>query len=201
MSEKRKIGVSGGIGSGKTFVCKLIEKQGYPVYYSDYEAKRLMHDSANIRLALIERFGEEIYIGDELNREFLANIIFHNETERIFVNSVVHPVVQSDFHLWAEKQSSDLVFYESALLFDSKIYLSLDATILVLAPLELRIERIMKRDAISLEKVKARIESQGNSEEFRSLASFCIENDDSGTLDKQLNTILSELKNFKRQAD
>ncbi len=198
MSEKRKIGVSGGIGSGKTFVCQLIEKKGYPVYYSDSEAKYLMHENAAIREALISRFGEQIYIGSELNREFLANIIFHNETERIFVNSVVHPVVQSDFHLWAEKQNSDLVFYESALLFDSKIYLSLDATILVMAPLELRIERIMRRDALSLEKVKARIESQGNSEEFRSLASFCIENDDSGTVEKQLNHILSELENLKK---
>jgi len=194
MSIKRKIGVSGGIGSGKTFVCKLLEKKGYPVYYSDYEAKHLMHENASIREALINHFGEEIYIGSELNREFLANIIFHNEKERIFVNSIVHPIVQADFQAWAERQNESIVFYESALLFDSNVYTLLDATILVLAPLALRIERVMKRDATSLDSVKARIESQKNPDDFRGLATFCIENDDSGNLDKQLAYLLTELE-------
>ena len=193
MSSKLKIGVSGGIGSGKTYVCHLIEQRGFPVYYSDLAAKRLMHESTFIKEQLINRFGQQVYLDGQLNRSFLAEIIFHNEEERAFVNNVVHPTVQSDFENWVEKTESKLLFYESALLFDSKVYTSFDATILVTAPFSLRMERTMKRDGVTEESVKARIESQGNQDEYRALATFCIENDDDHDLVKQLDAILDKL--------
>lgn len=193
MSHPKKIGVSGGIGSGKTYVCKLIEKRGYPVYYSDLAARRLMNENLVIRQELIAFFGSEVYRGNELDRAFLANLIFNDDKKRIQVNKIVHPQVHSDFNSWADKQTSEIVFYESALLFETGAYVLLDATILVAAPLELRIERIMKRDNITREQVESRMASQGNQEKYRELATYCLENDLNADLEKQLDLILKQL--------
>lgn len=193
MSNPKKIGVSGGIGSGKSFVCKRIEARGYPVYYSDLQAKRLMNENETIRLELTALFGEEVYLKNELNRPFLASIIFNNEQRRRQVNQIVHPQVQADFSTWSNEQHSKMVFYESALLFESNAYKLLDATILVVAPQELRIERTMKRDNVTREEIEARISSQGNQETYRELATFCIENGVDANLDQQLDLILQKL--------
>lgn len=191
-----KVGVSGGIGSGKTFVCKLIEKQGYPVYYADPRARDLMNQHPKIRQSLIELFGEKIYINDELNRAFLANIIFNNDEKRLLVNSIVHPIVYSDFNLWAEHQSTELVFQENALMFDNQSYSRFDKTILVFADLETRIQRVMHRDKTSREEILSRINSQGNPEEHKLLADFVIDNSQENQLEEQLKIILLDLKSL-----
>lgn len=190
MSHPKKIGVSGGIGSGKTYVCNLIEKRGFPVYYSDLAARRLMNDNATIRKELITLFGSEVYSGNELNRPLLASLIFNDEQKREQVNKIVHPQVHSDFNSWTNEQDSNVVFYESALLFETKAYLLLDATILVTAPLELRIERTMKRDNATKEQVESRIASQGDQDSYRKLATYCVENGLNSDLDLQLDVIL-----------
>lgn len=195
MSNPKKIGVSGGIGSGKTFVCKLLEARGYPVYYSDLQAKRLMNENELIRRELTALFGEEVYLKNELNRPFLASIIFNNEQRRRQVNQIVHPQVQADFNTWSNEQHSKIVFYESALLFETKAYLLLDATILVVAPLELRIERTMKRDNTTKEQVEQRIASQGNQDLYRKWTTYCVENDLNSDLDLQLDDILNDILN------
>ena len=175
-------------------MCQLLESRGFRVYYSDAEARRLINENKEIREQLISLFGEEVYINGEINRPFLAAIIFNDPEKRAQVNQIVHPQVHKDFFRWSEQQRSSIVFEESALLFDTQAYKLFDATILVAAPLELRIERIVKRDSCSREEALSRINSQGNQDDFRKLATFCIENDEKQDLTVQIDRILAQLE-------
>lgn len=187
------IGISGGIGSGKSYLCRILESKGFPVYYSDLEARRLINENNQIRKQLISLFGEEVYLNGEINRPFLAAIIFNDAEKRKQVNQIVHPQVHADFLRWSKEQDSRFVFEESALLFDNRAYQLFDATILVTAPLELRVKRIVERDSCTREEALARINSQGNQEEFRKLATFCVENDEIHDLTAQIDQILAKL--------
>lgn len=187
------VGISGGIGSGKSYLCRILESKGFPVYYSDREARRLINENNQIREQLISLFGEEVYLNGEINRPFLAAIIFNDPEKRKAVNQIVHPQVHADFLRWSKEQNTRLVFEESALLFDNQAYRLFDATILVTAPLELRIERIVQRDACTREEALARINSQGDQEEFRKLATYCVENDEKQDLTIQVDLILAQL--------
>lgn len=194
MSKKIRVGVSGGIGSGKTFVCQLIEQHGYPVYNADLRARELMNSNLEIKNALIAAFGHEVYQSGLLNRTFLASLIFNNDEARLKVNSIVHPIVHNDFKNWSENQTSDLVFQENALMFDNGSYTRFDKTILVYADLETRIQRALLRDNNSKEEVLARMNAQGDPEAHKSLANFVVDNSEGQNVSQQVEDILSQLK-------
>lgn len=193
MSGQKKIGVSGGIGSGKSFVCALLEKKGFPVYYADPRAKVLMEDNDEVHQQLVEAFGSETFKNNRLNKSYIASLIFNDDSKRESINNIVHPAVERDFIQWSANQQSTIVFQESALLFDTGAYLRFDATVLVIAPRDLRLRRIMDRDKCSEQDALARIQSQGNPELYRTLANYVIYNDEVQDLDSQIESIISSL--------
>lgn len=188
----KKIGITGGIGSGKSVVAEIIRTLGYPVYDSDERAKSLMQTHPEIRKQLIALFGEAVYTESGLNKLYLAERIFQDSTAREKVNAIVHPIVRADFADWSNRQKTTLVFQESALLFETGGYRLLDATILVTAPEELRIERVIRRDNVTIQQVKQRISVQLSDEEKSKVASYLIYNDGIQLLMPQVeNLILS----------
>lgn len=192
---KKKIGITGGIGSGKSTVAEVLRAMGYPVYDSDRRARELMETDPQIRRALTAAFGEAAFAGGKLNRPFLAEQVFGNDGNRERINAIVHPVVRADFQQWVEIQSTPVVFQEAAILFETGGYKLLDKTILVTAPVEDRIRRVMQRDNASGEQVRARIESQLPDEEKIPLADFVIGNGDGEMVVPQIEKIVAELDN------
>jgi len=189
-----KVGITGGIGSGKSFVAKIFKTMGIPFYDADKEAKLIMTRSVIIREGLIEAFGKEVYFEDgSLNRKWLSNQVFNNPEKLELLNSIVHPVVIQDAVDWANTQTLCYSLKEAALLFESGSYKTLDYTILVVAPEELRIERVMNRDGVSREEVLNRINKQMPEEEKRKLADFIIVNDGIQPLIPQLYEIHKQL--------
>jgi dephospho-CoA kinase len=172
----KRIGLTGGIGSGKSYIAGVLEKMGYPVYYSDQQAKVLTDTHPEIRAGLISRFGTNIYSEGILNRKELAAHIFNSEPDRNFVNQLIHPVVRADFDRWCAEQHTALVFNEAAILFETGAYQQFDATVLVIAPLETRIERIMQRDRCTVEQAEARMKSQWSDEQKTPLANAIVSN-------------------------
>lgn len=161
-----KIGITGGIGSGKSTVCRMFAELGVPVYDSDSEAKRLMHENASLREAICREFGAESYTGGELNRGYLASCIFGDDDARRRLNALVHPAVMSDFAAWAERQTSDYVILESAILFEAGLESSVDLTIAVMAPEPLRVARAMARDGAAEQAVRSRMACQLSDDEM-----------------------------------
>lgn len=174
----KRIGITGGIGAGKSAASEWLRKQGFAVYDTDREAKRLMVESDEIRKALTDKFGDRVYKDGKLNREYLASWVFVDETARRFVNGVVHPVVISDFMSWSYGTGADVVFVESAILNECNLKDIVDGVIYVDAPEEIRIARTMHRDHASREDVLKRIQSQ---KQPKGNVTFAIEN--SGTFD------------------
>jgi dephospho-CoA kinase len=172
-----QIGLSGGIGSGKSTIANVLEKMGYPVFYSDQAAKRLYDEHPVLQKHLVDLLGPEVYLNGQLNKQFLAEQLFSNAELKAQVSALVHPIVRSVFESWAQQQSSDLVFNEAAILFETGAYLLFDATILVMAPLEIRIERVQKRDRISREEVLKRIANQWTDAKKMELTPHYIIND------------------------
>lgn len=192
----KKIGITGGIGSGKSIVSRILKTIGYPIYDSDSWAKHLMNNHPNIRQALIDKFGAETYTHEGLNRTYLAQQIFNNKTNLAFVNSIVHPIVCNHFTQWTENQHSEFVFIESAILFSSGLDKILDKTIYVDAPQELRLQRAMLRDNASAEAIIARINNQSHDNEYaRSHSDFIIQNDNQTLLTPQILNIIKKLIN------
>ncbi len=170
----KRIGLTGGIGSGKTYIAGILEKMGYPVYYSDAQSKALTDTHPLIREKLIARFGREIYTAQGLNRKVLAELIFASEEHRLFVNELIHPLVRNNFEHWCSEQRSPIVFNEAAILFETGAYRQFDGTLLVVAPLELRIERVMQRDRCSKKEVEERMKSQWSDDQKIPLATAVI---------------------------
>ncbi len=190
----KKIGLTGGIGSGKTSIAQILEAMSYPVYYSDLRAKFLSDEHPAIRQGLIDLLGEEAYIDGTLNRVFVSECIFSNPDLRLKVNQVIHPIVRKDFDDWAEQQTSSLIFNEAAILFETGAYQQFDAILLICAPIDIRIQRVMLRDHCSKASVEDRIQSQWTDEKKRSLTKYCVENDGRQPVLIQLEKILSELE-------
>jgi dephospho-CoA kinase len=170
----KRIGLSGGIGSGKSYVAEILEKMGFPVYYSDARAKALTDTHPHIKSELIKRFGSTIYEDGVLNRKALASLIFDSDADRLFVNNLIHPIVRADFDAWCAQQHSSLVFNEAAILFETGAYKQFDGTLLVVAPLDLRIQRVMQRDRCNEEEVRERIKAQWPDEQKIPLATSVI---------------------------
>ncbi len=174
----KRVAITGGIGSGKSTVCKaLSEISGAPIYDSDQRAKEIMAHHPAVRSDLLELFGEGVFEGGELNRQFIASQVFGNATMLQRLNSIVHPRVVEDFERWAESQSADYVILESALLFTSPLVGHYDLAVVVDAPLEMRIERCVRRDGTTRQQVLNRINSQMSAEDMRQRADIVVEAD------------------------
>lgn len=172
-----KVGITGGIGSGKSTVCRLFAACGAPVYDSDTQAKRLMEEDGPLRRRLAARFGEEIYAGGRLNRKLLAGRVFSDPAELSALNALVHPAVMEDFERWCGRQSgADYVVLESAILFEAGLEGYVDRTIAVTAPIDVRIARTCLRDGASAEEVRRRIAVQLDEEELRRRADYTLVN-------------------------
>ena len=186
----KRIGITGGIGAGKSLVAEIIKAMGYPVYNSDERAKELTESNPKIKEGLIHLFGEEIYQNDTLNKFALAQAIFSDDSLREKVNALIHPIVREDFNLWTLAQNNSLVFNESAILFETGSFKNFDAIILVYAPKELRIKRIMKRDNCSENEVLKRMSTQFSDEEKYNLTEFRIVNDEQTPILEQVEQII-----------
>jgi len=190
-----KVAVTGGIGSGKSVVCSVFEKLGIPVFYADESAKELLDSDKDIKEKLISYFGKPIFgKDDKLVRSKFAEIIFNNKTYLTTVNGIVHPRVRKEFDNWVEKQTSPYVIEEIAILFESGQAHLFDKIISVTAPLEMRIERVMKRDNISREKVLDRLNNQDNDESRIERSDFIIINNDRELLLPQIIDIHKKLQ-------
>ncbi len=174
---KLKVGITGGIGSGKTLVCELFRTLGIPIYNSDLRAKYLMKNNPEVKKQLIGAFGNIYTSAGELDKEKIARIIFSDKTKLQIMNSIVHPAVEKDFEQWAEKQKSPYVIKESALIFESGNHKKLDFTIEVFAPLEERISRTIARDKKTAAQIRKRINSQMDEKKKIAMADFIIIND------------------------
>ena len=154
------VGLTGGIGSGKTTIAKMFEALGVPVYYADDEAKNLMNTSIKIKNRLIDEFGNETYINGKLNRHYLANLVF-NDKEKLFkINKIVHPEVDNHFNNWIIKQNSTYVIQENAIIFESDNQNNFDVIITVTAPKNEKIKRVITRDNSTKTKVLERMKNQ-----------------------------------------
>ena len=188
-----KIGITGGIGSGKSVVASLFRLFGVPVYIADEESKQLTNQSETIRKQLIAHYGEAIYTPEGLNKPLLAAKIFQDPVQLRIVNGIIHPEVKRHFEAWAAKQTTPLCAIESAILFESGFDKVVDTSLMVYAPKALRIERATARDAASREAIQRRIESQMADEEKRKLADHLIYNDDQQPLIPQVTAFLARL--------
>ena len=172
-----KVGITGGIGSGKTTVCKMFETLGIPVYYADTQAKLLMSTDPELKASLQGYFGSEIYVDGILVRHQLAEIIFNDPDALEKVNSWVHPAVARDFERWCKMQTSPYVLEEAAIIFESNITHRFEKVILVTAPEDIRIERVCARDCVAPEIVRKRMNNQWPEEKKIALADYVIYND------------------------
>jgi dephospho-CoA kinase len=171
-----KVGITGGIGSGKSTLCQLLTAFGASLYDSDSRAKSLMAEDERLHDALCDEFGAECYNDEGLNRSFLASKVFGDEEALQRLNAIVHPAVREDFRRWAAEQRSEYVILESAILFESGFDSEVDTTIAVLAPLEERLRRTVERDGVSREDVLRRIAHQMSDDELHSRADRTIVN-------------------------
>ena len=173
-----KVGLTGGIGSGKTTVAKIFQMLGIPVFDADSNAKQLMNTNALIKKELIAAFDKNIFNDDELDRKKLAAIVFNDEQKLKLLNSIVHPATIKASEEWVKQQQSKYVIKEAALLFESGSNKELDLVIGVIAPKEIRIERVIARDSTSKKEVELRISKQQEEEITKSLCDYLIINDD-----------------------
>ena len=189
-----RIGITGGIGSGKSVVSRLLELMGVPVYVSDIETRRLMVEDVQIRRELVSLLGEDVYQGGRLNKPLLASYLFGSAAHAARVNGIVHPRVKDDFRRWCRLHVSDRwVGMESAILLEAGFRREVDVVVMVSAPLEVRIRRAMERDASSRESIEQRIRSQMDDGEKCRLSDFVIVNDGEKPLIPQVLSLISSL--------
>jgi dephospho-CoA kinase len=192
-----KIGLTGGIGSGKTTVAKIFEVLGIPVYYADDRAKELMESNENIKTQIIQNFGAESYIDGKLHRKHIAAIVFAKPENTAIINSIVHPVTIADANEWMLKQNTHYAIKEAALIFEANAETQLDYIIGVNSPLPLRIQRIMQRDNMDEAAVMARMQKQMDVTEKMKRCHFIIENNETDLLIPQVLEIHQKLLNIQ----
>ncbi len=189
----KKVGITGGIASGKSLLAKIIEEIGFPVFYSDRVSRKLVNESEGLRQSVIELLGSESYSDGKMNNAYVAKIIFNNPQILEKLNRIIHPEVRKTFLDWCTKQTADIVFNEAAILFETGAYANFDATILVTAPLEIRINRAIIRDKSNREDILKRIEQQWTDEKKIPLASFVLVNDDQTPFIQQVEALIYSL--------
>lgn len=185
----RHIAITGGIGSGKSYVCKLLQQRGISVYDCDAAAKRLMATSVELQNELSQLVGSEVFADGKLNKPIMAKFLLASDENRLAINNIVHPAVATDY------MQSGIEWIESAILFDSGFdqRLQLTAIVCVTAPLTVRISRIMQRDNISKEQAEEWIAQQMPQDEVARLSNYVIVNDGESDLDQQIESILSDI--------
>ena len=198
MSRMMRVGITGGIGSGKTFVCQHIAGRGYPVYNCDEAAKRLMRESREIRRKLIGLIGADAYDGKgNLNKKAVAQYLFANRENAAHVNAIVHPAVREDFRRWAESQSASFCFMESAILFESGFQTEVDKTVLVYADETTRLQRAMHRDTSTEQQIRERMDSQMPCDEAKKRADYVFDNSGQQPVEEELGKMFLWLENFE----
>lgn len=182
----KKVGITGNIGSGKSYVCKLFEALGIPVFYSDDETKKL-YLIPSVKELIVNRFGQEVYFDDgTLNRKLLSYHLFKNEEAMRFIESVLYPALNQRFDQWCKQQKSPYVLYESAILFEKNYGKYFDKIIFVSAPEDIRLQRVMQRDDCSEENVRSRMRLQLNEDLKISKADYVICNDGTKPVEPQV---------------
>lgn len=191
-----KVGLTGGIGSGKSTVSKILISKGFSVYNSDNRAKWLMNNNDNLKSNIISIFGNQSYIKESLNRKYISSKVFNDSLKLKELNNLVHPLVALDFNNWLSNQNTnDIVFKEAAILIESGAHKEMDKIIVVACPKNIRIERVLKRDGNNSESVDKRMQNQMSENEKINYADFVINNSGSKSdLLKELESVISELK-------
>ena len=192
-----RVGVTGGIGCGKSVVCRMFALLGVPVYDSDREAKRLMNGDEELKAALVARFGTVCYVGEVLDRRYLAGVVFGDGGALADLNGLVHPVVRRDFCRWADRQQTPYVLAESAVLFESGLDRDVDRIVAVSAPEELRVRRAALRDGAAPELIRQRVRAQMEDAERERRAHAVICNDEEQLVWPQ---VLALDERFRREA-
>ena len=189
------IAITGGIGSGKSYISNILQEYGIPIYNTDDEAKRLMVSDEGIRRDLVALLGEEVYVEGTLNKSLLASYLFADAEKAARINGIVHPRVKLDFCRWLEQHADkEIVGMECAILFEAGFDDAVDSVVMVYAPENLRVERAVKRDHATEAQIRARIAAQLDDEEKRKRADYVIYTDGSIPLDSQLSTLIAQLK-------
>ena len=188
-----KIGITGGIGSGKSVVANILQQMGFPVYDSDSRAKALTQTNADIRQQLTAMFGDNLFKYNILDKKALSQLIFSSDKNLKAVNAIIHPVVVGDFATWTTRQNAAAVFLESAILMESGLYQKMDKIILVTTPEKLRIDRVIKRCQLSDKEIQQRMQMQKTEETLADKADFVILNDEKHLLIPQVHSILQKL--------
>ena len=191
------IGLTGGIGSGKSAVLSVFSSQGVPCYQSDSSAKKLMHQDPELINQIKALFGDDLYEGEKLNRGKLAEVVFADKSKLESLNAIVHPRVKEDFQLFLSQQNADYVIKEAAILFETGGAEDCDVTILVTAPEDLRIERVMKREKSKVELIKSRMRHQWSDEKKIPMADYVINNIDWDKTLKKVEEIHQKLVRIK----
>ena len=189
------IALTGGIGSGKTTIAKLFETMGCLIYYSDEKAKEMYH-RAEIKKRVIQLLGSEAYLlNSSLNTNYIAELIFKDKTILESLNSIIHPALEKDFEIYVKQQQVDrIIIKESALIFETDNYKKFDAIILVTAPIELKIKRIIKRTKLSRESIEKRMENQWDDEKKIPLSNYVICNNEIEAIIPQVISLFKKLK-------
>ena len=190
----KKIGLTGGIGVGKTYVSKIFQKRGIPIFNADEQAKKCMVDDANLKEAVQLAFGENMYLKGVLQKDALAKIVFNNTEALVELNALVHPIVKQKFEDWCSLQSTSMVIKEAAILFESDSHVGLDAVVCVSATEKLRISRVQKRDGNSVKQIQSRMSKQMPQTEKEELADFLIVNDQVQLLLPQVLAFIEEME-------
>ncbi|HLO79576.1 MAG TPA: dephospho-CoA kinase [Chitinophagaceae bacterium] len=188
-----RVGLTGGIGSGKSMVARIFEVLGIPVYYADEAAKNLYKSDPVLKKQIISHFGEEAYVNDELNRKYISSIVFSSPEKLELLNSLVHPATIKDAEKWLMAQTSPYGIKEAALIFESGSHRDLDYVIGVFAPVPLRIKRVMARDHITEEEVRQRMNNQIEDRIKMKLCDFIVHNDEKQLLIPQVLEIHAKL--------
>ncbi len=189
------VGLTGGIGAGKSLVASIFEELGYKVFHSDKVAKELMHSDPDVKKAIIALLGDSAYRSGSLDRAYVARRIFDDKDLRDKVNQIVHPAARSAFNKFIDQSDgASIVFNEAAILFETGAYKNFDKVILVSAPEDLRIDRIIKRDGSSKDEIQKRISAQWDDRKKSELADFVIVNDEKQPLLTQIEEVLTELR-------
>ena len=196
-----RIGITGGIGAGKSTVCKIFNQIGIPIYDADFRAKWLMNNNPELKEAIRKSFGWDSYTRkDDLNRDYLGKVVFNNEEKLKNLNNIVHPAVIIDFELWTQEQKHEpYSLKEAALLFESNSYKNLHKVIVINSPIETRIERVVKRDHVKREDVLKRIENQSTDRERMEKADWIIYNDGIRSLIEQTMNIHNKILEIRDQ--
>lgn len=188
------VGLTGGIGSGKSYVGNILQHMGYPVFQSDAIAKGLLHDEIQVRDAIIHLLGEDILDNQgEIEKNKLSKILFNRKEIRLKINEIIHPVVRAKFIEWSAKQSCTLVFNEAAILYETGAFKNFDAMVLVTAPMSMRLKRIMVRDKCTEKLAQARINAQWTDDQKLAFQPHLIVNDETFPLLIQIEEVLKML--------